>query len=136
MNWQRLGRNILRYLLVGAVVSVPGLYYGPTGYGLTIGSAMPAMAATTLAVEFISSTWPQALARATAVVGSTIIGYLGTALVQTAAGMSDVPPSISPWSPTYLPTFLGLCVGFVFGWFAILRPRPIVSESQPGSPRL
>ena len=135
MNWQRLGRNILRYVLVGAVVSLPNVYYGPTGYGLLFGSMMPAMAATTLAVEFISSRWPPALARATVVVGSTLIGYLGTALVQTAAGRSDVPPSVSPWSPTYLPTFLALSVGFVFGWFAILRPRPIVSESQLVSPR-
>ena len=135
MNWQRIGRNVLRYVLLGAVVSLPNVYYRPIGYGLLFGSMMPAMAATTLAIEFISPRWPRSLARATAVVGSTLTGYLGIALVQTAAGLSDVPPSVSPWSPTYLPTFLGLCVGFVFSWFAILRPPPIVSKSQLRSPR-
>jgi hypothetical protein len=126
MEWQRIGRNVLRYVLVGAVVSVPALYYGLLGFGLILGSMLPAMVASALLVEFIPSAWSKSIARVSAAVASTFVGYLGIALLQTAAGLSDIPPEISPWSPTYLPTFLGLVAGFAFGLAATLRPRSAI----------
>jgi hypothetical protein len=61
---------------------------------------------------------------------STLVSYLMIAIGQTAVGLADVPPSISPWSPTYLVTFIGLLIGFLFGWIAILGPLPR-RETEP-----
>jgi hypothetical protein len=127
-------RNVGRYSAIAAVISgLSALYYG-SGAFLVFGFLIPGLVASVLLVRLIPRRQPTLIYRLAAVVVSTFVSYAAVAISQTAAGFADLPPSVSPWSPTYAVTFLGLLTGFVFGWVALLRPKPF--ETATANPRI